>query len=174
MFQLSAISSWTTSRSSWLVLFASASALLIAALVFQHIFGHAPCVMCIYQRTAVVGLVLSALLVVIYNHTVTRSIAYLGWLTSAIWGAMLSWEHIEILTAANPFFVSCAPVPNYPSFMPLHEWLPTIFAAPGFCDDKSWQFLGLGMPQWMFGIFLGYSCIAVIILLIRVWDAKRL
>jgi disulfide bond formation protein DsbB len=174
MSLVSSLSDWTTRKSSWLILFASAFALEVAALVFQHAFGFAPCVMCIYQRTAMWGIVLAGTIVLAFNHTITRLLGYVTWAVSSIWGAKLAWEHVDILTAPNPFFSPCEPVPGFPSFMPLHEWLPSVFAAPGFCDDESWQFLGMGMPQWMQGIFVSYAVVCFAMLFIRLMDAKRL
>jgi disulfide bond formation protein DsbB len=162
------VSRWAESRSAWAFLFFTSLSLEIAALIFQHGFDFQPCVMCIYQRTAMWGVVLAAASVLIINTLISRLLGYAIWLISSIWGAILAWEHIDMLTAANPFFVSCAPVPNFPSFMPLHEWLPWVFAAPGYCDDESWQFLGLGMPYWMFGIFIAYALVGLVFFVIQI------
>ena len=54
------ISQWAEHKSSWLVLFATSLALEIAALYFQYGMGLKPCIMCIYQRTAMYGIVLGS------------------------------------------------------------------------------------------------------------------
>jgi disulfide bond formation protein DsbB len=48
--------------------------------------------------------------------------------------------------------------------MPLHEWCPGFFGAPGMCGDIDWQFAGLSMPQWLRIIFAGYAAIAVAVI----------
>lgn len=108
------ISQWAEHKSSWLVLFATSLALEIAALYFQYGMGLKPCIMCIYQRTAMYGIVLSALIVVIKNNGFTRMLGFAGWAVSAGWGFLIAKEHVGILNAANPFFCqlrNCAKLP---------------------------------------------------------------
>ncbi|MEW9799123.1 disulfide bond formation protein DsbB [Alteromonas sp. CYL-A6] len=167
-----ALSQWAEKKSSWLVLFISAFGLLCAALYFQYVLGHKPCIMCIYQRTAVVGIMLSALLVLIHNHPVFRLAGFAGWSVSAIWGWIIANEHVEILNAANPFFATCEFVPNFPSWLQLHEWIPAVFAAEGDCLENSWQFMSMGMAEWMQIIFAAYSVTFVVIFACRLIDKK--
>lgn len=157
---------------SWAALFGSTLLLELCALFFQYSMGLEPCIMCIYQRTAVLGILLSALLVLIKNNGITRTIAFLGWGVSAIWGLLIAIEHVDIQTAANPFFVTCEIVPNFP--VPLHEWLPGFFGATGDCGDIDWQFTGMSMPQWMIVIFAIYSAIWVIALLTRLLGQRKI
>jgi len=56
----------------------------------------------------------------------------------------------------------CDIVPNFPAFLPLHEWLPSIFGATGECNENSWQFIGMGMASWLQIIFSIYLVIALI------------
>ena len=57
---LNGLSSWAEQKSAWLVLFATSLALEFTALYFQHGMGLEPCIMCIYQRTAMWGIVLAS------------------------------------------------------------------------------------------------------------------
>ena len=84
------ISQWAEHKSSWLVLFATSLALEIAALYFQYGMGLKPCIMCIYQRTAMYGIVLSALIVVIKNNGLTRMIGFAGWAVASVWGFLIA------------------------------------------------------------------------------------
>ena len=65
-------------------------------------------------------------------------------------------------------------MPNFPSWAPLHEWLPRIFAATGDCGDIDWQFLDMSMPQWMIVIFAIYTGLLTIVLVSRLLIAKKL
>ena len=58
---LSALQRFCHQRTSWAILFASGLALELAALYFQYVLKFDPCVMCIYIRVAVLGIMLSAL-----------------------------------------------------------------------------------------------------------------
>lgn len=172
MAVLHSLSRWAEHKSSWLVLFLTAVGLLAAALYFQYGMGLEPCIMCIYQRTAVVGIALSALLVVIINNGFTRLLGFAGWAISAGWGFLIAREHIDILTAPNPFFATCDIVPNFPSWLQLHEWFPAFFAAKGDCLEDSWQFLSMGMAEWMQILFAAYFIAFVIVFVSRLADKK--
>lgn len=172
MAVLQSLSRWAEHKSSWLVLLLTAAGLLVAALYFQYGMGLEPCIMCIYQRTAVVGIALSALLVVIMNNGFTRLLGFAGWAISAAWGFLIAREHIDILTAPNPFFATCDIVPNFPSWLQLHEWFPAFFAARGDCLEDSWQFLSMGMAEWMQILFAAYFIAFVIVFVSRLADKK--
>jgi len=174
MLILHKLSQLSVSRSAWLMFFMSAMVLELAALYFQYGMQLRPCIMCIYQRTAVFGILFSAVPVLLFNNVLTRLIAYTGWGVSAIWGLLIAVEHVDIQTAANPFFATCEIVPNFPSWLPLHEWLPNIFAATGDCGDINWSFMDMSMPQWMVVIFALYSVIWATALFSRLWVKKGL
>lgn len=161
------LSQWSKQRSSWALLFISALTLELTALYFQHGMGLQPCIKCIYQRTAMFGILFGALLPLLHNTSLTRLIAYGIWGLSAVWGFMIAYEHVDILSAPNPFFAPCEIVPNFPSWLPLHEWLPDVFAATGDCLDDSWQFAGMGMAQWMMVVFGFYVALLVVVLAAR-------
>lgn len=154
---------------SWIILAASGLALLLAALYFQHVMDLRPCINCIYQRTAVIGVLLAAIIPLFYNHSMTRLFAYIIWGYSCIQGLIVVRTHLDIIFSTSPFPPICDIVPNFPSFMPLHEWLPSIFAATGICNENSWQFLGMGMANWMQIIFSVYLGILVLVVLAQIW-----
>ena len=174
MLGMQKISQLSESRSAWLLLFMSVLGLELAALYFQYAMELRPCIMCIYQRTAVFGILFSVLPVLLLNNLVTRLLAFAGWGVSAIWGLLIAIEHVDIQTAANPFFATCEIVPNFPSWLALHEWLPNIFAATGDCGDINWSFMDMSMPQWMIVIFAIYSAIWAVALLSRLWIKRTI
>jgi protein dithiol:quinone oxidoreductase len=169
---LKSLANLSRNSSAWALLLFSALGLEAAALYFQYSMELRPCIMCIYQRTAVFGILFSALLPLLSNNILTRMVAYLGWGVSAVWGMLIAYEHVEIQTAANPFFATCEIVPNFPSWAPLHEWLPSVFAATGDCGDIDWSFVGMSMPQWMLVIFAIYTGILALVLLGKVLPSK--
>jgi len=149
-------------RSAWFILMLSAFTLEVTALFFQYQMGLDPCIMCIYQRTAVLGVFIAGLIGLSNPHNIfVRISAYIIWSISAIWGYFIAVEHIDMQTTTDIFAYSCSILPNFPSFMPLHEWIPSFFAAPGDCGEISWQFLDLSMPVWMQIIFGIYSLILI-------------
>lgn len=148
-----------TQRTPWLLFSGIVFLLEIMALFFQYKMGLAPCIMCIYQRTAVLGLLIAGIIGTSNpEHRGVRLLAYSVWAVSSVWGFIIAREHIEMQTTTDPFAFSCEFEPNFPAFMPLHEWIPSFFAATGDCGNIDWQFAGLSMPAWMeviFALFAG-------------------
>ena len=171
---LNLFSAWAESKSAWLTLFMSSALLIVTALYFQHIMDLQPCIKCIYQRTAVFGILVSSLMPLIWQHSITRLLGFIGWGVASIWGFLIAHEHVDMLFAANPFFVVCDIIPNFPAFMPLHEWLPAVFGATGDCSENSWQFLDMGMAQWMRIIFGMYAVTWLLMLISRLAIAREI
>ena len=108
------LSELSTSSKAWLILLFSTICLEAAALYFQYAMELRPCIMCIYQRTAVFGIMFSTLPVILLNNLITRFLAFVGWGVSSIWGLLIAIEHVDIQTATNPFFRDlriCAKLP---------------------------------------------------------------
>lgn len=169
------LSDLTTNKKAWLLLAISALAFEFSALFFQYALDLKPCIMCIYQRVAIWAIFFAGLIGSFANQYVIGRIAsYALWGTGAIWGLLIALEHVEMQSATMSFLFSCEFVPNFPSWAPLHEWIPGLFAATGDCGDINWQFLGYSMPQWMIVIYGIYTTIFSITLLGRLLHKKML
>lgn len=172
---MKAISNLTTHAKPWVLLALSALALELCALFFQYALNLAPCIMCVYQRLAICAIILAGVIGSAGCHLVlARIIAYALWATGAIWGLIIALEHVEIQASSGSLFFSCEFIPNFPSWAPLHEWIPFLFEATGDCGEISWQFLGYSMPQWMVVIYGIYAVAFTIILINRLLHAKKL
>ncbi|PVV22694.1 MAG: disulfide bond formation protein B, partial [gamma proteobacterium symbiont of Ctena orbiculata] len=80
-------------RLPWLLLAISALLLEAAALYFQYGLELDPCVLCIYQRAAVMGIFISALIGMSAPRSiVARMIGYAGWGLAAGWCLYLALE----------------------------------------------------------------------------------
>lgn len=154
-------------KSAWAILWLSALAFEVVALYFQYAMGLPPCVKCIYQRTAMLGILFAGLIPFASNNAITRFLGFCLWGVSAIWGLIIAIDHVDIQMDPNPFFASCEIVPNFPSFLPLHDWIPFFFNAPGDCGTIDWNFLHFTMPQWMIIVFGLYSLTLIPMVLSR-------
>ena len=169
------LSDLTIKPTSWLLLALSALVLELCALFFQYAMDLAPCIMCVYQRLAILAIIVAGFIGVAgYRLLLARIIAYTLWAVGAIWGLLIALEHVEMQENSGSLFFSCEFMPNFPTWAPLHEWIPSLFEATGSCGDISWQFLGYSMPQWMVGIYGVYTLAFAIILLNRLIHAKKL
>lgn len=160
-------------RWSWLLLTASALSLELCALYFQHVRLLEPCVMCVYERVAMLGILLAGLIGASSpNNVLIRLSAFLLWGISAVWGTLLAIQHTDYQMNPSPFF-TCDFFPNFPTWAPLHEWLPWLFNPTGDCSDIVWQFLGYSMPQWLIVSFSIYTLLFVIVATSAVLKTKK-
>ena len=169
------LSDLTTRSKPWLLLALSALVLELIALFFQYAMDLAPCIMCIYQRVAICAIILAGLVGFAgYRFLVMRIFAYGLWATGAIWGLFIALEHVEKQTNAGSLFFSCDIFPNFPTWAPLHNWLPFMFEATGDCGDINWQFLGYSMPQWMVVVYGLYTLAFAVVIISRFIHTKKL
>ena len=158
---------FSRSRTAWAMLTLGAALLLAIALFFQYALDMAPCVMCVYQRAALAGVMLAGLLGWLSPRCpVLSNLALLGWLAAAINGILLAKEHIHYQFNPSPF-AKCTTVAEFPGWLALDRWLPSVFHPSGDCADVSWSWLGYSMPQWLLGIFAVLAALAVLFILVR-------
>jgi len=160
---LTTLKNLSTQRGAWLLLAFSAFALELCALYFQHIMKLEPCVMCVYERVAMIGIIMAGLIGAIAPQSLMiRIVAFMTWAMSAGWGLQLALQHTDYQMNPSPF-ATCDFFPNFPSWAPLHEWLPWLFNPTGDCSDIVWTFLGQSMPQWLIVSFSIYCALFVVI-----------
>ncbi len=169
---MSRLIAFSQSRTAWMILFFSALGLELTALFFQYVMKLEPCVMCIYIRVAVLGIMMAGLIGIIgYQYRLMRLIGLLAWGISAVWGVVLAQKLVDIQSNPSPF-ATCSFLPNFPTWMPLHQWLPSVFMPTGMCTDTPWQALGLTMAQWMVIGFALYL-VALLIFFIPTLQAEQ-
>lgn len=141
-------------RTPWVLVLGSALILEAIALYFQFGMGLDPCVLCVYQRAAVLGLAFGGLIGALYpTQVVPRLAGYLVITVSAVLGLSFAWQHVGVLRGES---FDCSFLPNFPTWLPLHEWFPSVFQPTAMCDEIDWHFLGLTMPEVMVGVFAAY------------------
>lgn len=172
---MNTISKLVTNNTAWLVLMISALALEFIALVFQYVMNLAPCIMCVYQRVALFSILLAGLVGYFScSYKLGRLLAFVLWAIGAIWGLLIAIEHVDMQNAAFSLFFTCEFIPNFPTWAPLHEWIPFLFEATGDCSDINWQFLGYSMPQWMIVVYAIYTAFFAVIFGARILNLKQL
>ncbi|MDF2153897.1 disulfide bond formation protein DsbB [Vibrio sp. CAU 1672] len=151
----SSLKQFSTGRLSWLLLLLFIIFFEACALFFQHVMMLAPCVMCIYERVAMLGIGAAAMI-----GLIAPANPFFRWLGLAVWGASaykglaLSMQHVDYQFNPSPF-ATCDLFVTFPSWAPLNQWAPWMFEAYGDCSKIVWQFLTLSMPQWLVVIFAG-------------------
>jgi len=165
----------TTSQKPWLLLAISALGLELSALFFQYVLDLAPCIMCVYQRLAILAIFAAGFIGSLgYQNLLARTSAYILWGIGSIWGLIIAVEHVEMQENSGSLFFSCEFIPNFPTWAPLHEWIPFLFEATGDCGEISWQFFGFSMPQWMIVVYALYAITFILVLSNRIICTKSL
>jgi len=159
------LKSLSKQRTSWLLLALTAIMLELCALFFQYVMNFHPCVMCVYERLAVLGIMFAGLIGAIQpKNVVIHFIALLVWAISAIWGLIMTLEHVGLQLHPSPYS-TCNFLPNFPAWAPLHLWFPWLFKPSGDCSQVVWTLLGYSMVQWLIVAFVVY-CISLLIVII--------
>ena len=161
----SAIKAFSQGRLSWLLLLIFVLFFEACALFFQHVMMLSPCVMCIYERVAMLGVGGAAIIGLIApNNPVFRWLGLAAWGASAYKGLELSMQHVDYQFNPSPF-ATCDLFVTFPDWAPLNQWAPWMFEAYGDCSEIVWQFLTLSMPQWLVVIFAAnLAALAIIVL----------
>jgi disulfide bond formation protein DsbB len=159
-------------RGAWLLMALTALALELIALYFQHVMLLQPCVMCIYERVALFGILGASLLGAIAPQSPLRYVAIVVWIYSAWRGVQLAWVHAMMQLHPSPF-TTCDFFVSFPSWLPLDKWFPAIFVASGDCSVTQWEFLSQEMSLWLVGIFAVYLLIGVQVLISQFVKPKR-
>lgn len=158
-------------RTAWILLAIIALLLESTGLYFQYVMGLQPCVMCVYERLAISGLLLSGIIGAISPRLkLTRYFAILLWGYSAIKGLLLAIRHTDYQLNPSPWN-QCEFKPDFPQTMPFDQWLPQIFApGPVNCSESQWEMLGWGMPQWL---ILAFGCFTFFFALVLISQFKK-
>lgn len=153
------------SRGSWFLLLLSCLAFEATGLYFQHGMQLEPCVMCIYERVAFLGIAVAALIGLLAPRLLlVRLFALVIGLFSAVKGLLLALQHTDYQLNPAPWN-QCPLMVEFPTTLPLNKWLPQMFEAYGSCSELQWSFLGFAMPQWLIVIFAAYILVLGLVLI---------
>lgn len=166
------LNTFSKSRLSWLLLLIFIVFFEACALFFQHVMKLDPCVMCIYERVAMMGIGFAALLGMIApQNAVIRWTGLAGWGYSAYQGLALANEHVGYQFNPSPF-ATCDLFVTFPEWAPLNQWIPWMFEATGDCSKVVWSFLGQSMPQWLVIIFAANLVVLTLIVIAQFFGKK--
>lgn len=160
-------------RHWWLLLVASMLFLECSALFFQYRLKLDPCVLCVFQRAAVMGIMIAGLVGSINPLSRwSRLPAYGIWGVSGLWGVYTALKHAGLQLGFIEQSITCEY--NAPIWFMLDRWMPWMFQPTSFyCDDIQWSFSGFSMPQIMIGMFSLALLALVIILVNEIKDVRK-
>lgn len=159
----------TEQRKGWVIFSSSFFAIFFTALFFQHAMQLNPCVMCIEERMLILLAGMVSLIPIINPRLLPlRLVGYIGVIAISYIGFELAAEHALIQRGEGEFMSSCSLYPRVPVWLPLHEWMPSIFMPTGDCGSISWEFAGQTMVEWVRNIFAIYIAIPLLMIIGRI------
>lgn len=147
-------------RPHYLFVFAFCLALLGAALFFQLVMGLEPCPLCILQRFAMIGIGLVALLAFLHNPAGFGDKIYgLLLVLGGLFSAGVAIRQVWLLSLPPEAAASCGPgledwLDRFIAYLPQGQFTEVLLRSGASCTDITWTFLGLGLPQLTFPVFI--------------------
>ena len=144
-------------RQANLLGFVLCAALMGYALYAQFYMHLDPCMLCIFQRVAVIGLGLVFLAAALQNPRGWGSRVYGGLiLILAVGGTAVDIRHIYVQHLPEELAPPCGPGFGYLfAHLPFGQFLVKAFTGSADCSIVTWRFLGLTMPEWLLLWFVG-------------------
>lgn len=159
---------------AWYFLFISGISFEALSLFFQYNLQIPPCSLNIYQRVAMLGIILAALIgCVSAEYLFSRLFIISLWLYSAYKGFQLAYFQATLQFESVTMTIDYKDRISFPHSLPLDEWMPSFFYASTSCIEKRWTFLTIEMSQWLVIIFLGYLILGLLALIAQFFPYKE-
>ena len=134
----------------WLALVIIGVGMEASALLYQHVGGDEPCILCIHVRLWVICFSLLAALTY-FIQQLKRILPAIHLVNTAIMFGLLdtSWELLQ--TERGNIMGSCSFDLGMPEWFAIDKWLPAIFEVRASCAES---------PELLFGITMAESLVA--------------
>lgn len=128
---------------------------VVAAMFTQLVLGWEPCVMCVEVRAALIAAGLCFVGGGLASNRAFRRVAMALGVFFSLWASKISIQLFALEMGYEESF-GCSPFADFPSWMPLNEWLPIIFEPQGVCGDavKSIGYVPLSLWTPIFVVIL--------------------
>ena len=148
------------SRLAAVLILAASAAVLGGALAFQYWGGLAPCVLCIWQRYAHVGVMAFAVLALAAAQPSWRAPLLLGCALAALAGAGIAFFHVGVEQHWWQGTAACGS--TLPPASSIDELRKQLLAQPVVrCDEVAWSLLGISMAGYNAILSLALAAFAV-------------
>ena len=141
----------------------AAATLLGYAYYLQLVVGLEPCPLCIFQRIALI-----VLIVVLAGATAhgARGRGAKAWAVliglAALAGATIAVRHLWLQNLPPDLVPACGPPLDYLiEVLPPIDVLREVFTSSGECAKVDWTLFGLAMPAWTLMAFTGFGAVGV-------------
>lgn len=146
----------------WLMSIAAGLALLIVALIYQHVFGEEPCVMCIHVRLWIsLWIVVSFVGLVTLHNRVFNAVVHSSVILIAV---ALSERSYQLIGTERGFlFGDCGFTLGLPEWFAIEEWLPWLYRIETSCGYTPELGFGITMAEVLILFSVGLLLLSVCI-----------
>jgi len=142
----------------------------LTALYFQYALDLDPCALCVQIRAWIMGaLIISICTSFVCKRFIWRFIGLTLTTAFLIGGLYTSWYSWRV--EKGEIISSCSAGAGFPNFMPLDEWIPLLFAAPGICGQSPEVWFGLSMNE---GLLIALGTTVLVLVLLWLLHVKEL
>lgn len=142
---IQALSSFVHSRWYWLAVMAVGLGMEAVALFYQYGLDEPPCALCIQSRAfTLLGVLFGLLGAVVIRIPALRYAANVGLIISL--GFLWDVSRTTVLVERGIEESTCGMDAGFPSWLPLHEWIPQVFEVWTMCSFT---------PDFLFGLTMG-------------------
>jgi len=142
---------------------------MLVALYLQHYQGLEPCPLCVFQRVAVIGVGVMALIAAVHGPQAWGQRVYAGVMAlSAVAGVVVAGRHVWLQHLPADQVPSCGPgLDFWIAALPWQQVVQQVFQGSGECAKVDWTLLGLSLPMWTLMLFVGLLLAALVQLVRR-------
>jgi disulfide bond formation protein DsbB len=135
----------------------------------QHYQGLEPCPLCVFQRVAVIGVGVMALIAAVHGPQAWGQRVYAGVMAlSAVAGVVVAGRHVWLQHLPADQVPSCGPgLDFWIAALPWQQVVQQVFQGSGECAKVDWTLLGLSLPMWTLMLFVGLLLAALVQLVRR-------
>jgi disulfide bond formation protein DsbB len=142
---------------------------MLVALYLQHYQGLEPCPLCVFQRVAVIGVGVVAVIAAVHGPQAWGQRVYAGVMAlSALAGVVVAGRHVWLQHLPADQVPSCGPgLDFWIAALPWQQVVQQVFQGSGECAKVDWTLLGLSLPMWTLMLFVGLLLAALVQLVRR-------
>ena len=151
-------------RLYWGMVLFSAVALMVTALIYQHVLGERPCLLCIQIRLWVSLLVIASFIgLLIRQNKVMNFIMHISVVLVALG---LTERSYQLLGTERGFvFGDCGFELGLPAWFAIDQWLPSVYYVQTSCGYTPEIIFGITMAESLMLFSVGLLLVSVAVLL---------
>lgn len=140
-------------------------AMAFAVFYLQNALHLEPCPLCVFQRVSMIGIAAVWLLAALHGPRGFGRWIYAVLATlAASSGIGIAWRHVWLQGLPPDQVPACGPSLDYMlDIQPLQEVITTVLKGDGDCAAVAAQFMGLSIPAWTLGSFIGLALVSLAI-----------